>query len=289
MSTLQSIPRVLSIAGTDPTGGAGIPADIKAISAAGGFAMTAVTAIVAQNTLGVQRIFTPPRDILRAQLDSVTADVELDAIKIGMLGDKDTITEVGEFLRRMDTDIPVVIDPVMVASSGDRLQEPQAARALVDILPLADVLTPNIPELAVLSHVAQGGDLSSSPQPLATRAEALEAARALAASTDSFVVCKGGHLEDADAGNTLIAPDGFRWHTPISRVDTPHTHGTGCSLSSAIATRMGAGESADAAVHWATRWLHEAISHAGELEVGHGHGPVYHFHQLYRLAGLIDA
>ncbi|WP_151529201.1 MULTISPECIES: bifunctional hydroxymethylpyrimidine kinase/phosphomethylpyrimidine kinase [Corynebacterium] len=282
----DSIPRVLSIAGTDPTGGAGIQADIKAISAAGGFAMTVVTSLVSQNTRGVREIFTPPRSFLREQLEAVRSDVDIDAVKIGMLGDRDTIGEVADFLGRIDADIPVVIDPVMKASSGDLLHDERSADALIELLPRADLITPNAGELAVLRQAMNGGGPFHAGE-CTNREESLAYATEVARTLHTAVVCKGGHISDADAGNTLITPDGAQWHTPVERIDTRNTHGTGCSLSSAIATRLGAGEHASEAVHWATVWLHEAIAHADELEVGHGHGPVHHFHQLYRQAGLL--
>ncbi|WKD60710.1 Hydroxymethylpyrimidine/phosphomethylpyrimidine kinase [Corynebacterium ciconiae DSM 44920] len=284
--TIDSIPRVLSIAGTDPTGGAGIQADIKAISAAGGFAMTVVTSLVSQNTQGVREIFTPPRTFLREQLEAVREDVDIDAVKIGMLGDRDTIAEVGDFLARIDTDIPVVIDPVMVASSGDLLHDAHSADALIELIPRADLITPNAHELAVLRQVINGGDPARAGA-CTTREESTAYAAEVAQRLGTAVVCKGGHLSSEDAGNTVITPDGSTWHTPVERINTRNTHGTGCSLSSAIATRLGAGQRAPEAVHWATMWIHEAIAHADELEVGYGHGPIHHFHQLYRQAGLI--
>ena len=270
---MARIPRVLSIAGTDPTGGAGIQADLKSIAAAGGFGMCVVTALVAQNTQGVREIHTPPQSFLRAQLDAVFDDVTVDAVKIGMLGDVDTTTTVSDFLSSHDVPV-VVVDPVMVATSGDRLLTEDAEEALRGLIrDHATVVTPNIPELEVLT----GED------PAATFEEALEQGRRYATSADVAVLVKGGHLTGEHASNALVTPAGDVHTAEVPRVSTKNTHGTGCSLSSALATRL-VTDSDIAAVEWASDWLHEAIAHADELEVGQGHGPVHHFHRLYRLA-----
>ena len=271
---MAQIPRVLSIAGTDPTGGAGVQADLKAIAAAGGYGMSVTTALVAQNTQGVREIHTPPQSFLRAQLDAVFDDVAVDAVKIGMLGDTETTRTVADYLAVRPVPV-VVVDPVMVATSGDRLLSADAEDALRQLVrDHATVVTPNLPELAVLT---------GQPEP-----ESFETAVALgrtyAADSDVNVLVKGGHLSGERASNALVAPDGSAHVAEVPRVATKNTHGTGCSLSSALATRMALG-SATAAVTWASEWLHEAIANADELHVGQGHGPVHHFHRLYRLAG----
>lgn len=271
---MARIPRVLSIAGTDPTGGAGVQADLKSIAAAGGYGMCVVTALVAQNTRGVREIHTPPQEFLRAQLDAVFDDVEVDAVKIGMLGDSETTRTVSDYLASHPVPV-VVVDPVMVATSGDRLLTADAEAALRELVrDHATVVTPNIPELAVLT---------GQPEP-DTFESAVALGRAYADDANVQVLVKGGHLSGDSASNALVAPDGTTHVAEVPRVDTENTHGTGCSLSSALATRM-ALEDAEDAVTWASSWLHEAIAHADELRVGRGHGPVHHFHRLYRLAG----
>ncbi|RSZ63446.1 bifunctional hydroxymethylpyrimidine kinase/phosphomethylpyrimidine kinase [Corynebacterium hylobatis] len=271
-------PRVLSIAGTDPTGGAGIQADLKSIAAAGGFGMAAVTALVAQNTHGVRSVHTPPHDFLREQLAAVFDDVTVDAVKIGMLGDAATVAVVTEALAAREVG-QVVLDPVMVASSGDRLLEPDAEAAVRELARRVDVITPNLRELAVLCDTEMAVDLD----------EAITQATGLAAETETVVIVKGGHLTGAAADNAVVHPDGAVHHVPTRRVDTKNTHGTGCSLSAALATRLAAGEPVAHALEWSTRWLHEAIRHADGLEVGGGHGPVDHFHRTHRLTAAADA
>lgn len=266
-----SIPRVLTIAGTDPTGGAGIQADIKSITAAGGFAYSVTTALVAQNTTGVQEIHTPPVEFLAAQLRSVADDVAIDAVKIGMLGTTDITATVKEFIA--DIPCPVVLDPVMVASSGDRLLNSEAEAAVLDLARLADLITPNLPELAVLCGESEAK----------TKEEAIAQATALAKTLNAHVLMKGGHFENASADNALVSPDGAVTDVPVYRVDTQNTHGTGCSLSSAIATRLAAGHAPAEAVRWASRWLHEAILNADDLNIGRGHGPVDHSHAVRRM------
>ena len=249
-----ALPRILTIAGTDPTGGAGVQADIKSIQAAGGFSYSVVTSLVAQNTTGVQEIFTPPIDFLRAQLRSITDDVAIDAIKIGMLGTTEIIEVVREFLTTHARDCKVVLDPVMVASSSDRLLTPEAEGALRELASLADVITPNLPELAVLAGVDPAENFDA----------AIAQAQGLAHTLGTTVIVKGGHLTGERADNAVVTADSVH-HVPVTRVETKNTHGTGCSFSSALATRLGAGFDTPAATEWASRWLHEAIAHADAL------------------------
>lgn len=266
------IPRVLTIAGTDPTGGAGIQADIKAISEAGGFPLSIVTALVAQNTQGVRSIHTPPQDFLLAQLDAVFEDVQVDSLKIGMLGGAQTIATVARYLREHPVG-PIVLDPVMVATSGDRLLDRDAESAIAELCAQADVITPNLRELAVLAHTTPARDLE----------EAISQALPLAQNWETSVVVKGGHLTGS-ADNALVTPDGSVHRVPCPRINTPHTHGTGCSLSSSLATRLLIDATPHAALTWSTRWLAEAISHGGDLHVGRGNGPVDHSHRSRRLS-----
>lgn len=292
------VPRVLSIAGTDPSGGAGIQADLKSIAASGGYGMCVTTSLVAQNTCGVREVFTPPLEFLTAQLAAVFDDVTVDAVKIGMLGDADTIRTVRTWLSEHPVPL-VVLDPVMIASSGDRLLQAEAEQALRDLVPLVNVITPNIPELAVLCE----------KEPAQTFDEAHEQAANLAAATGTTVIVKGGHLCGQDAGNTAVFPDGTCAHVRTPRLDSRNTHGTGCSLSSSLATRLGVEllQHAEAAEHaadqqltseythralqWSTRWLHESIAAGAGLQVGsgEGHGPVDHAARARRLEAAASA
>lgn len=270
-SQRSAIPNILSIAGTDPTGGAGIQADLKSISAAGGYGMCVVTALVAQNTHGVRSIHVPPQDFLKEQLDAVFDDVEVDAVKIGMLGDVETTETVSNYLAAHPAPT-VVVDPVMVATNGDRLLTEDAEEAMRQFVKdHASVVTPNIPELAVLAGT----------QPAETFDAALEQGREYAKAAGVKVLVKGGHLKEGYASNALVTPEGEVDVAQVPRVDTKNTHGTGCSLSSALATRMSIDP--DGALAWTSSWLHEAIAHADDLNVGTGHGPVDHFHRSRRL------
>ena len=273
-----SAPRVLSIAGTDPTGGAGTAADLKSITAAGGFGMAAVTAVVAQNTHGVSDIHVPPAQFLAAQLRAVSDDVELEAVKTGMLGTAEIIAAVANWLSAHPPRV-LVVDPVMVATSGDRLLEPAAEQAMIRFCSLATAVTPNIDELAVLTGEPRAHDED----------EALAQAARWSEATGVAVVVKTGHLDSRAVTNTWIAADGTRHRVHSTRVDTTSTHGTGCSLAAALATRLGAGEDPATALAWVTDWLHEAIAHGAALQVGSGNGPVDHAHRARRLAAAGSA
>ncbi|MFB9073182.1 bifunctional hydroxymethylpyrimidine kinase/phosphomethylpyrimidine kinase [Citricoccus parietis] len=269
---------MLSIAGTDPTGGAGTAADLKSITAAGGYGMSVVTGLVAQNTHGVRDLHVPPVKFLAAQLHAVSSDVTLDAVKTGMLGTAEIIATVAVWLDDVRPPI-LVVDPVMIATSGDRLLQPEAEQAMVTFCRRATVVTPNIDELAVLT---------GSPR-AATEDEALDQAARWSAEMGVAVIVKTGHLDTLTVTNTWLSPDGTRIAVPSTRVDTTSTHGTGCSLSSALATRLGCGDTPAAALAWATDWLHESISHGAALRVGSGHGPVDHGHRARRLAAAASS
>ncbi|ATG50951.1 bifunctional hydroxymethylpyrimidine kinase/phosphomethylpyrimidine kinase [Brachybacterium vulturis] len=273
-----TVPRVVSIAGTDPTGGAGTAADLKSITAAGGYGMAVVTAVVAQNTHGVCDIHVPPAEFLAAQLTAVSDDVTLEAVKTGMLGTVEVIEAVAAWIDAHPPRV-LVVDPVMVATSGHRLLEPAAERAMLRFCRRASVVTPNIDELAVLTGAPRAR----------TEDEALAQAGRWAAETGVAVLVKTGHLEDREVTNTWVEPDGSQHRASSARVETTSTHGTGCSLASALATRLGAGHRPAAALAWATQWLHEAIVHGAALQVGTGHGPVDHAHQGRRLAAAGSA
>lgn len=266
------IPRVLSIAGTDPSGGAGTAADLKSITAAGGYGMSVVTALVAQNTRGVRDIHVPPVGFLDQQLRAVSDDVEIDAVKTGMLGTTAIIATVSAWLDEHPPRI-LVVDPVMVATSGDSLLEPDAEQAMIEFCARATVVTPNIEELARLTGTERAAD----------EQEALAQARQWAARTGVAVVVKTGHLEAPRVTNTWVDPDGTLLPVASARLTSTSTHGTGCSLASALATRLAGGDLPQTALAWATHWLHEAIDHGEALRVGTGHGPVDHSHRARRL------
>ena len=275
IAVVPAIVRVLSIAGTDPTGGAGIQADLKSISATGGYGMAVVTALVAQNTHGVRSIHHPPVAFLREQLDAVSDDVTIDAVKIGMLATREVIDEVSAWLDRVHPPI-VVLDPVMVTTSGDRLLDAHAETALSGLLARVHIVTPNLPELAVLAQAPVAANWS----------EAIEQGRFVAHTHGLRVLVKGGHLNGALSPDALIDPTGTVTEFAGERVQTSNTHGTGCSLSSALATvqaRLGDWEQAVAA---AKAWLTESLRHADELQVGGGHGPIHHFAGLWSTGQL---
>jgi hydroxymethylpyrimidine/phosphomethylpyrimidine kinase len=287
------IPRVLAIAGSDPSGGAGIQADLKSIAANGGYGMAAITALTAQNTQGVRAVHVPPAAFLTAQLDAISDDIGIDAVKIGMLGDAAVIDAVRSWLEKVRPAV-VVLDPVMVATSGDRLLQESAEAALQALLPLADLITPNLAELAILLKEPVAGDW----------AEALAQGKRLAALTGTTVLVKGGHLDAADPGNATDAADAGNGAdagcpdalvntggllgqetvvVPGERIATRNSHGTGCSLSSAMATVQARVGDWEAALREVKPWLLGALREASVLDVGTGNGPVHHFHHLQRI------
>lgn len=270
-----STPRVLSIAGSDPSGGAGIQADLKSIAANGGYGMAVITALTAQNTHGVRAVHVPPADFLRTQLDAVSDDIVVDAVKIGMLADAEVIAVVADWLDVVRPPI-VVLDPVMVATSGDRLLDPEAERALRALLGRATLITPNLAELAVLAgREIDGWD------------DAIAAAEELSERVGTAVLVKGGHLAGDEAPDALVdARRGRRQEFTGPRILTENTHGTGCSLSSALATRLARGDVPGDAVRAARTWLRESIREGAGLRVGRGHGPISHFAGLWERAGV---
>lgn len=275
-----SVPNVLSIAGTDPTGGAGIQADLKSIAATGGYGMAVVTALVAQNTRGVGNVHCPPVDFLAAQLTAVSEDVRIDAVKIGMLFDSAVVHTVHNWLVAVAPPV-VVLDPVMVATSGDRLLDAGAEQAVRDLLAVVDIVTPNLPELAVLAESELATDWAT----------ALEQALSVSTRYSVRVIAKGGHLAGASSPDALVDASSA---TPVTefwspRVATVNTHGTGCSLSSAIATLQARTNDWPLTISLAKQWLTGALATADALEVGHGHGPVNHFHSLWTAAGTVPA
>lgn len=261
MTTLRP-PRILSIAGSDSTGGAGIQADIKTITMLGGYAMTAVTAITAQNTVGVQGVEPISPAMVAQQIASCINDIGVDAIKIGMLADPQVIAAVAEALEGVTA--PIVLDPVMIATSGAVLVGPEAVAALrAALFPRAALITPNLPELEHLAGRA-----------LPSHDAMVEAAGELAAASGAAVLAKGGHAEGEQITDVLIVPGVAPVSFTHARVDTRHTHGTGCTLSSAIATLLGRGEPLAVAVARARDFVRMAIEAAPGY--GAGSGPLGH-------------
>lgn len=262
------IPNVLSIAGSDPSGGAGIQADIKAISANGAFAMAALTALTAQNTQGVSDIHLVPPAFVTAQIDAVFDDIRVDAVKIGMIANAQIAQAVATALRGHD--VLIVLDPVMIAKGGAPLLQPDAISVLRDqLLPRATVLTPNLPEAAHLLGVA----------PATSRPEMERQGRALCALGSRAVLMKGGHLRGADSPDCLVSADQVTWFES-PRTATRNTHGTGCTLSSALAARIMQTEDIATAIAAAKSYVAMAIAGADDLSVGSGHGPTHHFATL---------
>ena len=262
-------PVALTIAGSDPSGGAGIQADLKTFSALGAFGTSVITALTAQSTTGVTGVHVVPAEFVTEQLETLVADVRVDAIKIGMLADAAVADAVREFLVRHTPGI-VVLDPVMVATSGDRLLADDAVAAVRRLLPLSSVITPNLGESAVLL----GGPVAVDVDEMADQAAAL---RALGAPR---VLLKGGHLDGDTSVDVLVDEHGTTL-LAAPRVPTANTHGTGCTLSSALAALRPRRPDWVETARDAKAWLTQALRRADELEIGHGHGPVHHFHALW--------
>jgi hydroxymethylpyrimidine/phosphomethylpyrimidine kinase len=268
-------PIAVTIAGTDPTAGAGIQADLKTFSALGVYGGTVITALVAQNTTGVQAVHDVPADFVRAQMDSVFSDLSVGAVKIGMLSVPATIRAVAEGLAAHDVR-NIVLDPVMVAQSGDPLITPEAIETLRgELLPKAMVITPNLPEAARLLAT----------DPAASEDEMRVQGENLLAMGPEAVLIKGGHRQGAESVDLLVTRDNVvRLSAP--RIATRNTHGTGCTLSSAIAAGIALGLPLEAAVRQAKDYLTAALAAADDLQIGHGQGPVHHFHAIWpRLMG----
>lgn len=258
--------KALSIAGSDPSGGAGIQADLKAFSALGAYGMTVITALTAQSTLGVTGVHAVPVDFVRAQLDTLLADIVPDAVKVGMLATSELAEVVGGYLPQLTN---TVLDPVMVATSGDQLLDESAVAAVRGLLAGVDLVTPNLHEAAVLLDA----------QPATTTEGLAEQATALLALGARRVLVKGGHLDEGATdlyadGDGLVALTG-------RRIDTVHTHGTGCTLSSAIAALRPRRATWIEAIRDAKAYLGEALAGADRLGIGRGHGPVHHFVRVW--------
>ncbi len=264
--------RTLTIAGSDSGGGAGIQADLKAFSALGCYGMSVITALTAQNTVGVTGVHPVPADFVADQMTAVFTDIGADAVKLGMLFSPELIQTVAEGLKKYHEG-PVVLDPVMVATSGDKLLEDAAIDAVRTLLlPLASLVTPNIPEAEVLLE-----------RKIHTASDIEDAAQALSLVSGGSVLIKGGHLgEDQGSDDYLYLPEEKRIVTfGAPRVKTRNTHGTGCTLSSAITAFLARGESMEEAVGNAKAYIHGAIEAGAGYRIGEGHGPVHHFYEFW--------
>ncbi len=268
-----SSPIALTIAGSDSGGGAGIQADLKTFSALGAYGCSVITALTAQNTQGVQGIFNVTPEFIRAQMDSVFSDIDVKAVKIGMLSQASVIRTIAEALAENNVEL-LVLDPVMVATSGDKLLQDDAINTLKEcLIPKATVITPNLPEAAVLLNCPV-------PQSVEEMEKLIEPLMALGSSS---VLLKGGHL-GGDESVDLFHDGKTLYRLTAPRIATENTHGTGCTLSSAITAFLAQGVELHDAVFKAKDYIAAAIAHADELNIGKGHGPVHHFYEQWSKA-----
>ena len=266
----MTTPIALTIAGSDSSGGAGIQADLKTFAALGVYGASVITALTAQNTQGVTGIHQVPSDFVTAQLDAVFSDLAVSAVKIGMVADLGVIGAIAAGLAKWQPK-RVVFDPVMVATSGDRLLKADAVEALrTKLIPLASLITPNLPEAAALLDEGVA----------TTESTIADQGKRLLALGSRAVLIKGGHGQGAESIDYLVMSGGTI-ALAAPRIATRNTHGTGCSLSSAVAAGLAKGEDMESAVRNAKTWISAAIAAADRFSVGHGHGPVHHFHKFY--------
>ena len=265
----MSAPTVLSIAGSDPSGGAGIQADLKTFSALGAYGCAALTALTAQNTRGVTGIHPVPPEFVRDQVLTLVDDVQVDAVKIGMLGSAAVAEAVADLVGEI-LDCPVVLDPVMVSTAGARLLDRDAVEAVLRLAPLVDLVTPNGPEAAVMLGCEEARTVT----------QQTEQAQELYRQLGTRVLLKGGHLPGPRATDVLADHDGTATLTAL-RVVTDNTHGTGCTLSSAIAALLPQRGDWGDAIEGAKDYLTDALRRSDELGIGHGAGPVHHFHEWW--------
>ena len=259
--------KCLSIAGFDGSGGAGIQADLKTFSALGCYGMTVLTALPVQNTMGVRSCYEIPLDAIQAQLEAIFDDITPDSIKIGMLFNSEIVRLVAEFLKQRALTIPIVLDPVMVAKSGDNLLLPEAIAALKShLIPLATIITPNLPEAEAL--------VGSAPEMKVLGEQLLRLG-------SQAILLKGGHQEGADSNDLYMDQSGQEIWLSSPRINSKNTHGTGCTLSAAIAAYLALGQSLIEACRLAKNYLSGALAAAQLSSVGHGHGPVHHFYDIW--------
>jgi hydroxymethylpyrimidine/phosphomethylpyrimidine kinase len=264
--------KVLSIAGSDSGGGAGIQADLKTFSAIGCYGMSVITALTAQNTQGVKAIHAVPPAFAVEQIEAVLSDIGADAIKIGMLYSAELIEAVAEALKKHGAR-KIVLDPVMVAQSGDKLLQDDAIEAIkAQLMPLADVVTPNKPEASVLTG-----------RRLNRREDIESAAETLAKHGSRSILIKGGHGDESKSTDLLFLAQESRFVSlEADRIETRNNHGTGCTLSSAIASYMAKGSDVEEAVQKAKTFMNHAIAAGTAYKIGHGNGPVHHFFQWWQ-------
>jgi len=264
--------KVLTIAGSDSCGGAGIQADLKTFSAHGVFGMSVITAVTAQNTRGVFGVQDISAEMIQKQIEAILEDISVDAVKIGMVSKIETIKAISETLNRYSIR-NLVVDPVMVSKSGYHLLQPEAKEALVKwLLPMAAVVTPNLPEAEVITGMK-----------IHNLKEMEKAAVEIHRMGPDYVLIKGGHLE-GEAVDVLYDGQAFIYYN-FPRINTKNTHGTGCTLSSAIASNLAKGMSVNTAIERAKEYITIAIEHS--FSIGKGVGPTHHFYELYRKAGLL--
>jgi hydroxymethylpyrimidine/phosphomethylpyrimidine kinase len=271
-SSLRQYCKVLTIAGSDSGGGAGIQADLKTFSAIGCYGMSVITALTAQNTQGVKGIHAVPPAFAVEQIEAVLTDIGADAIKIGMLYSAELIEAVARELKKQGAR-KIVLDPVMVAQSGDKLLQDDAIEAIkANLMPLADVVTPNIPEASVLTG-----------RRLNRREDIESAAETLAKHGSRSILIKGGHGDESKSTDLLFLAHESRFVSlEADRIETRNNHGTGCTLSSAIASYMAKGIDIEEAVQKAKAFMNHAIAAGAAYKIGHGHGPVHHFFQWWQ-------
>lgn len=268
---MERFKRVLSVAGSDSGGGAGIQADLKTIAACGCYGMTAITAVTVQNTQGVRGVYAVPADVVAGQIDAVLEDIGVDAVKLGMLPSEEIIAETARLIRKYGVR-HVVMDPVMIATSGDRLVAESAVEAILrHIFPLAALVTPNIPEAEYLTGLK-----------IRSEDDFPRAAGRLVEKGARGVLLKAGHLQGAELTEYLYTADGVEQRYRYERIDTPNTHGTGCTLSSAVASFLAQGHELPEAVRRAEDYVHGAIMAGREYRTGCGHGPVHHFYRFWK-------
>ena len=267
---MKTYARTLTIAGSDSGGGAGIQADLKTFAALGCYGLSVITALTAQNTKAVTGIMPVPPAFIAEQLEAVLSDIGVDAVKIGMLHSAEVIEQVAKTLSQFEIKA-IVLDPVMVAKSGDKLLQHEAVDALKTyLLPIASVITPNLPEASVLLG-----------RPVETFADMPQAAMDLATLCPGAILVKGGHLPIAESTDLLYLSASDQHWFPTNRIPTDNSHGTGCTLSSAIAAGLAKGLSMTDAVAAAKEYLTQALRAGADYKLGHGHGPVHHFFNVW--------
>ncbi|MBV4432056.1 bifunctional hydroxymethylpyrimidine kinase/phosphomethylpyrimidine kinase [Clostridium tyrobutyricum] len=262
--------KVLTIAGSDSSGGAGIQADLKTMSALGVFGMSVITAVTAQNTIGVQGVMDVTPEIVEAQIRSIFDDINVDAVKIGMVSNSKTISIIKKLLKQYDVN-NIILDPVMVSKSGCFLLKKEAQSAIKDLISIVDIVTPNIPEAEVLTSLK-----------IENRDDMIKAAFEIQKLGAKNVLVKGGHR--CNDANDILLYNNQILDLESTRIHTKNTHGTGCTLSSAIASHIAKGYSIDSAVSLSKKYITTAIENS--FPIGHGVGPVGHFIELYKKAGI---